>query len=223
MKIVSWNCNGGFRKKFEAIKELDADIYVIQECENPELTKNKAYKEFSKNSFWISKDKNKGLGVFAKDNISLKPKDWDNYGLKYFLPININNTFDLIAVWAHNPGHIEEYFVYQNIYFNHFNKNTIIIGDFNSSAIWDDKHKERCHTAVVNKLLEKDIKSVYHCLNDEEQGKETVPTFYMYRHIDKGYHIDYCFTNTDKVKEFQIGDPDKWLQYSDHMPLIVTI
>ena len=33
IKIVSWNCNGKFREKFEEIVEEDADIYVIQECE----------------------------------------------------------------------------------------------------------------------------------------------------------------------------------------------
>ena len=35
MKIVSWNSNGYFSKKFPAIIEEHADIYVIQECENP--------------------------------------------------------------------------------------------------------------------------------------------------------------------------------------------
>ena len=35
MKIISWNCNGAFRKKFSKILDFDADIHVIQECEDP--------------------------------------------------------------------------------------------------------------------------------------------------------------------------------------------
>ena len=35
MKFVSWNCAGAFREKFEEIIKEDADIYVIQECEDP--------------------------------------------------------------------------------------------------------------------------------------------------------------------------------------------
>lgn len=49
MKIVSWNCNGKFREEFNFIKKLDADIYVIQECENPLLCSNNDYKNFASN------------------------------------------------------------------------------------------------------------------------------------------------------------------------------
>ena len=41
MKIVSWNCNGVFREDFKVVqKEIDPDIYVIQECENPKKEGN---------------------------------------------------------------------------------------------------------------------------------------------------------------------------------------
>ena len=30
MRIISWNCNGGFRKKFHLLENLNADIVIIQ-------------------------------------------------------------------------------------------------------------------------------------------------------------------------------------------------
>ncbi|MGQ2107638.1 hypothetical protein ACT4R0_07680 [Ornithobacterium rhinotracheale] len=105
MKIISWNCNGAFRKKFSSLTEFDADIMVIQECENPTTTKDAAYKEFSKNHIWIGENKNKGLGIFAKESIKIKKLDWSNYyyshDVKYFLPILVNESQVLIGIWAH--------------------------------------------------------------------------------------------------------------------------
>ncbi len=35
MKIVTWNCAGAFRRKYGTLAHFDADILVIQECEDP--------------------------------------------------------------------------------------------------------------------------------------------------------------------------------------------
>lgn len=98
MRIVSWNCNGKFREKFKKIKELDADIYVIQECENPQCYAGTAYSGFAKNYIWNGENKNKGLGIFAKESISIQRNGWDAYCLRNFLSVKVNHDFDLLGV-----------------------------------------------------------------------------------------------------------------------------
>ena len=103
MKIISWNCNGKFREKFRDILELDADIYVIQECENPAESSCVEYVDFAKNHLWIGEHKSKGLGVFAREGVRMRENDWKKFCLRNFLSVNINNSFDLVAVWACHP------------------------------------------------------------------------------------------------------------------------
>jgi exonuclease III len=80
MKIITWNCNWALRKKYENLLEFDADLIVIQECENPAESKDVKYIDWAVNYLWIGDTKNKGLGVFAKQSMELKQLDWsDNY------------------------------------------------------------------------------------------------------------------------------------------------
>ncbi len=223
MKIVSWNCNGKFREKINKIKELDADIYVIQECENPEFTKNQSYKDFSAGGFWTGKIRSKGLGIFFREPSAAVKSDWHSCDFANFLPVDIDEKLSLLAVWACKP-YIEGYYDYQNLNFDNYkNKDIIVIGDFNSNAMWDDKHRKKSHSAVVDELQSIGIYSVYHRIMNEEHGKEKQNTFYMHRNKSKGYHIDYCFTNIAEIKNFIIFDNSSWLEYSDHMPILVEI
>lgn len=222
MKIVSWNCNGKFREKFKDILETNADIFVIQECENPKYYNGTEYNNFAINYIWQGENKNKGLGIFAKENISLNKNNWNSYCLRNFISANINNSFDLLGVWACEP-YIEEYYIYQNINIGNYNDKTIIIGDFNSNKIWDNKSKKRNHTNVVKELNEKNLISAYHYFFNEEQGKEKTKTFFMYRHLNKGYHIDHCFIKKERIKDYKILYDEKWLNLSDHMPIILEI
>lgn len=74
-------------------------------------------------------------------------------------------------------------------------------------------------------LEQSGIKSLYHHQNDELQGKESQPTFYMYRKLGRPYHIDYAFLSSDLLTSsaVSIGKPDEWLEFSDHMPVVFTI
>ena len=222
MRIVSWNCNGAFRKKFEQILSMNADIYVVQECEDPNSCGNVAYREFSKNSIWTGKNKNKGLGIFLKSSVNYKENYWPDRGLRDFISIRINSQFNLLGVWACDP-YIEEYLAYQDVNYELFDENTIIIGDFNSNSIWDHQHGLRNHSSMVRMLEAKNLFSAYHYTRNEEQGKEKEKTIYLHKYPDKAFHIDYCFLAPQRIAIFNILTPQHWLKYSAHMPIVVDV
>lgn len=230
MKIVSWNCNGAFRRKFENISSLNADIYIIQECEDPDLANHIGYREWSRNHLWIGDSKNKGLGIFAKSGIELKQLNWSNsfrdHSVKYFLPCMVNEEFQLLGVWTHsnkspNFGYMGQFWKYLQSNFELFD-NILIVGDFNSNAIWDQWDRWWNHSDVVKILQEKGIESIYHLVNNEEQGKEKIPTFYLQKNLEKPYHIDYFFGSKyfQKLKDFKVEHHNDWIKLSDHVPLI---
>lgn len=233
MKIISWNCNGAFRKKFEHLLDENADILVIQECENPSEVKDSSYKNWAENYLWVGDNKNKGLGIFARPSIDLQLLDWSNvykdHRVKHFLPCLINEQFQLLGVWTHqnnspNFGYIGQFWKYLQTNKDKLN-NSIIAGDFNSNTIWDEWDRWWNHSDVVKELEEIGIVSLYHTFFNEEQGKETTPTFYLHRNVLKPYHIDYCFASTSlasKIKNATIESFEKWNHLSDHSPLIIS-
>lgn len=231
MKIISWNCNSKFSTKFPAILEEDADIYVIQECENPLIIDSEEYVDFASNYFWVGENQYYGLGIFAKDNVKLELMDLDDKGFRYFIPVNVNDDFNLLGVWT-NPNMEGTKTIYYpkeitNYYEEHkdsgfFNEDMIICGDFNCDVRLKGTHARNVYE-VIERLSQCGLVDIYHYLTSEKEGEETKPTFYMYRHLNKPYHLDHVFSSSDKIKDFEIGDADKWLQLSDHVPLIFEI
>jgi exonuclease III len=227
---LTWNCNGAFRKKFELFEAFKADILIIQECEDPSKSSDNKYKDWANNSLWTGENKNRGLGIFAKPQISISKLDWPDNGEKYFIPCRVNDDFNLLGVWCHGAnsptfGYIGQMWKYLQI--NKLNlKKAVIAGDFNSNVIWDKWDRWWNHSDVVRELKEFEIESIYHEIFKEIQGQETQPTFYLTRKLLKPYHIDYIFASRiimAKVISLEIGNPEQFLARSDHMPIMLTI
>ena len=231
MRIVSWNCNGAFRKKWSILNSLHGDIYIVQECENPEISKDVDYQKWARNHLWIGKNSGRGLGVFCMTDSSLSHVPLPDHGLELFLPCMIDDKVALLAAWtkqANSPtfkyiGQLWKWLQQHGQFLEH--GQSLLVGDLNSNARWDVWDRWWNHSDVVRELEQRGLKSLYHVFHGEAQGHETIPTFFHYRDCKRPYHIDYAFLSSSLLKDaaMSIGAIESWLEHSDHMPLIIDI
>lgn len=230
LKVITWNCNGAFRRKFDQLREFDADILVIQECEDPAKSKDFAYQAFASNYLWTGPTKNKGIGVFARHGIPLTKIAFDVGQLELFLPVLIDHQWPLLACWtrhANSPtfGYIGQ--LWKLLQMDPPFLSTaaaMVIGDLNSNAKWDLWDRWWNHSDVVRKLVSLGLKSAYHQHFSELQGEETQPTLFLQRKLEKPYHVDYGFFGQGwVVQDVEVGGQTPWLELSDHMPVVFKI
>ena len=221
-----------FRKKGNFILHEQPDILIVPECEHPDKLINLDYTPTS--ILWYGTNPNKGLAIFSFGTYKLSKMDIHNNELKLICPISVTGgkiDFTLFAVWANNPQDRDYQYIGQVwkaiIYYESLLKTEkiIIAGDFNSNVIWDKLHRKISHTMMVEKLESMKIFSAYHKHFGQAQGKEIHPTFYMYRHENKPYHIDYCFASNyfmERLIDVEVGAFHNWTIHSDHKPLIAA-
>lgn len=233
MRIITWNCQGAFRKKAEIILRFDPDILIVPESEHPDKLIFDETNPEPNCKHWYGDSPHKGIGIYSYTGYKFELLSEFNPEFRYILPFRVTGRgkiFILFAIWAMpNKENYEARYIGQvwnaiNHYNHLFHGSIILIGDFNSNKIWDYKKRVGDHSSVVRKLAENKIHSVYHEHFNIEQGKEEHPTFFLQRKQSKPYHIDYCFASLDmmqKVKNIEIGNFENWIEHSDHTPLIV--
>ena len=226
MRLVTWNAaRGKFSAKARLLDHLEPDVCVIQEIGTPGQN--------TKHVQWFGENPNIGLAVVAKVPYTLTPLPAVTDGPKYVLPIRVTGpvSFVLFAVWT--VGQQEFKYVRAvtesiALYRDTLASGTVVVmGDFNSNAIWDREHPiDLNHSAMVSKLGEYGLASAYHYSRGEGHGVEKQHTFHLQKNQSKKFHIDYCFlpkTWLPRVRHVDVGTYAAWYKVSDHCPLLVEV
>ena len=224
MKIVTWNCNLKFAKKFEHLESMNPDICIIQECE-------KLKEDYFPNAkfFWTGRIENKGLGVLIKNgSASLDPIH--NPNLINFLPIR-SDDIKILGVWAYNhrakkfgddvSGETIQAIEFYKEWLIDKNLPCVFGGDFNNSVIWDKPNNQNNFQNINSKLEDLGFNSAYHSQTADQFGSEETATFFHTKQESKKYHIDYLYLKSLKSSSIELGKYKDWIKLSDHVPIMV--
>ncbi len=233
LTLLTWNCQGAFRKKYSLISTLAPDLAVIQECEHPERIPWKQGCPPT-SSLWFGDKPTKGLGIFSWTGLTIEEIPGRDASIRYCVPLRVVSPyqFQVIAVWAmEHPREAHSYSaqVYQAIgaYRELIQaQDTLVIGDYNSSQRTTPKTRLGNHTTLRMDLHDLWLISAYHQFFHERQGAETRWTFFHGRKLERPAHIDYAYIPARwlrRLRQVQVGEPGTWLAHSDHCPLIVEV
>lgn len=233
IKLMTWNCQGAFRKKYPLVADIAPDLAVIQECEQPERIPWKFGRPPSA-ALWFGEKSTRGLGIFSWTDFTFHPLDKYDSSIRFCIPIQVTSPyqFHLLAVWAmdHKQDlHSYSGQVYQAIgLYRSFIQaaDTVFLGDYNSSKHTTPQSRMGNHATITMNLNDLWLVSAYHQFYSEPQGQEKRWTYFRGRKIDRHYHLDYAFIPSRwlrRLANVQVGDPKVWLQHSDHCPVIVEV
>ena len=223
LRLVVWNCKGGFRSKQSALKCLLPDIAIIPEAPE-DFAQGLPISALS--SLWIGTKAVRGLGVVALNGWTLERVDVD-VKERLFLPCVATRGTDRIQLIAVCAQKTTDYVsptlgVLQNQLDFIRGGPTIFAGDFNGSVSF--RRRRKPFQLVIDSLDYLDMRSAWHHFHGEKLGEETVNTYFMHHDPEKGSHIDYAFVSQAfGVKAVRIGSYPEWSRLSDHAPLSVDL
>lgn len=171
--------------------------------------------------------KKKGLGIIWKKEHACEVPEWFNPEFKYVKPYLFDGKFLVLAFWptkAENCSKMtypkiayEALKYYKTQLMNH---DSVIAGDFNCFPGQSEENSSASMRLIWDFLVDKGFVSAYHKTTGELLGQESRKTFFMHRKEDKGYFLDYIFTNRPIVS-YELGEFDR--TYSDHVRQSVSI
>ena len=225
MRLLTWNiARGSAAEKLALITPLAADIVVLQECARPD--------DNGDQQLWYGTNVRKGVSVHAFGEFHLKSCPIRSDAPAYFVPVEIvgPESFMVFAVWAQKEpfpyveGVSRAIESYADIIAG---RPTVLLGDFNSNAIWDHAHPvEHNHSAIVAELDRLGAVSAYHSFFDEAHGREEQFTYFHWWKEAHPFHLDYVFIPKPwlpRLEQVEVGSFAAYDRASDHRPVLVRI
>ena len=230
MRIITWNCCGGFLGKAKHIAKLEPDILSVQEVEA--IDDIRLFSEESRPTYThrvsLNPRAKKSIGMFSYTGTKLSFIE-SMRGIRKYEVQYAGEVFHGMAVWtsATAPPHkgyrqlhdaLEQSEVVKWI----SQRPTVVLGDFNQSAKFASDGWSK-----LKKLTDSlGFVSAYHHFRKENFGQESLPTHYHHHKKEKPFHLDYCFIPKQwapRITNVQVGAYEDWRVISDHVPLIVDI
>jgi endonuclease/exonuclease/phosphatase family metal-dependent hydrolase len=219
-----------FRNKWEHLAGSEPDIMVVPEAEQPDRLP-KALLDRYPHALWIGDIPFKGLLVLGNEQHPLRSLQKTDPKHRFILPVEVAaaDPFTLMAVWAQHDrsGKYTDHVMGALLeYEDLLDGRAVVIGDFNSNAVWDDQlGTSATHTDIVAWLAARRFISAYHHKTGEAQGHESVPTHAHLRRSERTFHIDHCFLSSELGIGLEVAVPplESWIDWSDHAPLIVEV
>lgn len=223
MRLVTWNCcRGAYDRKAARLEALRPDVVVLQECPCPTQPNLSAA--------WFGSNPRQGVAVIGRSPYRVRPEPVRGESQSMFAAHVIGPIpFTVVAVWARpEPSYSQALRRGLEVYRDLFLAGpTVLVGDFNSSAAWDDRHGRTDHRELDAQLeREFGMLSAYHVATGEQPGKESRPTHYWRWQETAPFHLDYCYFPRDwlaGLKEVSVGGYREWADVSDHRPLVVEV
>ena len=232
MRLITWNCKGGFARKHEAIARLQPDVLVLPEAGR--------FNDISQllgvapvNSVqWIGANPNKGLGVLSYGDYSLAVHEAYLPELRWILPLEVSGpvSFLLFAVWTMPSAPSGTYAQCLFDACDHYrdllrSPRVVLAGDFNANVAFDKPNHPLNFANLLSRFAQADLQSLYHLERGCAHGEETEPTFFLYHHAERRHHLDFVFATPAVHQDgfsISVGDHAEWSKASDHMPLVCS-
>lgn len=229
LRIVAWNCNMAAHTKLDALLALKPDVLVLSECAAPDVRAARPLYLAASSHCWTGTYPIKGVAVFGFGDYTVEAVAPATSSGHHAVAVRVRGpiSFNLLGLWTQGQG-IRAYVESAQAALRDHDEflrsaPSVVAGDFNSNAAWD-KTTKGGHTNLVAMLDELGLVSAYHWRHGEVPGAESTATFFQNQKVEQPFQIDYVFIPKSWAPEcgVEVGEPERWLRLSDHLPVIVA-